>query len=467
MNSIRGLRSAPALACSALLTLSLLTPGCTSTELEVSDNRGGAGGSGETGGTAGTGGVGGTGGNCGTAGTGGIGGTGGTGGTGTEPGVPVLIDVARDGRRPDGDSWLGDISADGRFVAFYSEAGNLVAGDSNNDSDVFVYDATSKATERVSVTASGGQARGNSTAPRISADGRFVAFESTAPNLVPGDSNGMRDVFVFDRQTRQVERVSVSTAGAEGAGAGRLVALSGNGRFVAFHAESLDSVQGFFIRDRETAATEFVAASDDPQSPEAGEVRGAFSFDGRLLAFNSGNEYLLEFDGNDAWDVLIFDRTSRGFRAGGFTYTGATPRRGAALLSMSADGRYVVFSGEGSVVPDGEYDWGAYVSDLATGEVTPTGFEGGPLVVSSSGSGRILASGYLDSSLRLLDRSTGARRDIPVGVTDGPDRYVGLLGSLLSSDGRYIAYNIQGEAELDGIVHSPLRIFLVSTGWSE
>lgn len=88
------------------------------------------------------------------------------------------------------------ISADGRYVAFASDATNLVPGDTNGMRDVFVYDGQAKTTSRVSVTSAGGQARGASAAPGLSADGRYVLFSSSANNLVTGDTNGRRDVFV-------------------------------------------------------------------------------------------------------------------------------------------------------------------------------------------------------------------------------------------------------------------------------
>src|SRR5207249_6721018 len=106
------------------------------------------------------------------------------------------------------------LSADGRFVAFGSDATNLVAGDTNGTTDVFVHDRQTGTTERVSV-ASGGGTQGNGKSggffafPALSADGRFVAFQSDATNLVAGDTNGATDVFVHDRQTGTTEPASV------------------------------------------------------------------------------------------------------------------------------------------------------------------------------------------------------------------------------------------------------------------
>ena len=128
------------------------------------------------------------------------------------------------------------ISADGRFVAFFSDATNLVSGDTNVKSDIFVHDRQTGTTERVSVATGGGQATGGgSEYPAISADGRFVAFFSFATDLVSGDTNAAADIFVHDRQTGTTERVSVATCGGQATGGGSyFLAISADGRFVAF-----------------------------------------------------------------------------------------------------------------------------------------------------------------------------------------------------------------------------------------
>ena len=138
------------------------------------------------------------------------------------------------------------ISADGRFVAFWSQANNLVPGDTNNCADTFVHDLQTGATTRVSVDSFGAQGDSYSSGPSaISADGRYVAFMSRATNLVPNDTNFNDDVFVHDLQTGLTERVSVSSSGAEG----NLwsdcshTAISSNGRYVTFWSASTNWVE--------------------------------------------------------------------------------------------------------------------------------------------------------------------------------------------------------------------------------
>jgi len=130
-------------------------------------------------------------------------------------GTVARASVSSTGAEAKGDSFAPSISANGRVVAFESAAWNLVEGDHNDSADVFVHDRLTNATKRVSVNPGGGDANGTSFAPEVSADGRFVAFASVATNLVAGDDNGVMDVFVADLATGQVSRVSESLEGGE------------------------------------------------------------------------------------------------------------------------------------------------------------------------------------------------------------------------------------------------------------
>src|SRR5436309_3388656 len=158
-------------------------------------------------------------------------------------------------------------SADGRFVAFDSTASDLVAADTNGVSDVFVHDRQAGTTERVSVASGGTQANHASSCPALSADGRFVAFQSDATNLVAGDTNGATDVFVHDRQTGATERVSVASGGGtqgngNSGGFFAFPALSADGRLVALQSAATNLVPAdtngatdVFVHDRQTGTT--------------------------------------------------------------------------------------------------------------------------------------------------------------------------------------------------------------------
>jgi Tol biopolymer transport system component len=181
------------------------------------------------------------------------------------------VSVSSSGAQANGDSSTGNadseaISADGRFVVFQSNASNLVPGDTNKSSDVFVHDGLTGKTERASVSSSGKQANGSSGDPYISADGRFITFESNASNLVPGDTNKSWDVFVHDLRTGKTQRVSVGPDGKQAKGDTWSDGISADGNFVAFDSRATNLVPGdtngqgdLYLRDRLKKKTELMS----------------------------------------------------------------------------------------------------------------------------------------------------------------------------------------------------------------
>jgi Tol biopolymer transport system component len=212
------------------------------------------------------------------------------------------------GQQANSYSWGPMISADGRYVAFTSDASNLVAGDTNGQWDTFVHDRQTGKTERVSVNSAGRQAVGGYSAGQfyaaaISADGRYVAFSSTATNLVPGDTNGALDVFVRDRQTGQTERASVNSSGTGGNADSALVSISPDGRFVLFWSAASNLVSGnvsgtFFLHDRQTGATTSLFGQHGDYSTNL-FAAPSLSSDLRFVAFSSF-EALVKTDLNTA-----------------------------------------------------------------------------------------------------------------------------------------------------------------------
>ncbi|MCC6178287.1 MAG: PD40 domain-containing protein [Chloroflexi bacterium] len=233
------------------------------------------------------------------------------------------------------------LSADGRYVAFMSFATNLVAGDTNGLVDVFVRDRQMGTTERVSVASSGSQANNMSDAPALSADGRYVAFMSFATNLVAGDTNGMADVFVRDRQTGTTERVSVASSGSQANNMSDAPALSADGRFVAFTSSASNLVPGdthgmadIFVRDRQTGTTERVSVASSSSQANNMSADPTLSADGRFVAFKSWASNLVPGDTNDTNDVFVRDRL-------GSPNSGDTtrPSCGAPVIGTDAQNR--------------------------------------------------------------------------------------------------------------------------------
>ncbi|HVM11401.1 MAG TPA: hypothetical protein VM638_02840, partial [Actinomycetota bacterium] len=146
----------------------------------------------------------------------------------------VRASVAHDGTEANGSCSSPAISRDGRYVAWHSTATNLVPGDTNGLADIFVRDLVAGTTTRASVSAQGAQADGASTSAAISDDGRVVAFLSSATNLVAGDSNAFNDVFVRNMEDGSIQIATLSTEGTQGVTAVSQFELSGNGRHVVF-----------------------------------------------------------------------------------------------------------------------------------------------------------------------------------------------------------------------------------------
>jgi Tol biopolymer transport system component len=230
----------------------------------------------------------------------------------------IRASVGSSGAQGNGDSSLGSLSADGRYVVFSSTSSNLVAGDTNGLEDVFVRDLVAGTTTRVSLSSGGAQADGQSLSPSISPDGRYVAFWSDATNLVAGDTNGLFDVFVRDLQAGTTTRESVDSNGVQANGTSTRPSISRGGRYVVFVSDATNLVQGdtngvgdVFLRDRLTGQTTRVSVStagvqgDQFSSPYAAP---AVSADGRLVAFDSYAANLVSGDTNGVFDVFLRDR---------------------------------------------------------------------------------------------------------------------------------------------------------------
>jgi len=186
----------------------------------------------------------------------------------SQAGITTRVSVASDGTQASSGSSRPSISADGRYVAFASDASNLVSGDTNGQKDIFVFDRHTGQTTRVSMASDGTQANSISDWPSISADGRYVAFSSFASNLVLGDTNGRGDIFVHDRLTGETTRVSVASDGTQANGTSSWPSISADGRYVAFGSDATsfgntDFRTDIFVHDRQTKETARVSVASD------------------------------------------------------------------------------------------------------------------------------------------------------------------------------------------------------------
>jgi len=399
----------------------------------------------------------------------------------------LLLSVASDGTQGNDDSYSPSISSDGRFVAFHSDASNLVPEDTNGWPDVFLHDRLTGVTEMVSVASDGTHGDSTSKDPSISADGRFVAFWSYAGNLVPVDTNVLADVFVHDRQIGETTRVSVTSTGEQSCG--DHPSISADGRFVAFQSICTNLVphdnnywSDVFVHDRQTGITEIVSVDSDGIQGNDVSSSPVISADGRFVAFESTSDNLVPEDTNAAKDLFVHDRqtgsTERVSVASDGTQSDDSCGYSACSLSISADGRFVAFQSMASnLVPGDTNDWtDVFVHDRQTGETTRVsiginGTQGNdassnPLI---SADGRYVAFDSIASNLVpgdsvynydvfVHDRQTGVTTQVSVNI-DGVEGNGYSQNPKISANMQWIAFRSNASNLVPGDTNGCLDIF--------
>ncbi len=330
--------------------------------------------------------------------------------------ITFRVSVASDGTEGNGPSTFPRISADGAWVAFTSAADNLVAGDTNDDRDIFLYEMATKTTIRISVSSDGTEADDESGYAYVCADGSVVAFSSFATNLVPNDTNlnlGLgsygQDIFVWVRATGAVERVSVDSAGAEANNSSRWPCLSADGRYVCFGSEATNlvaddnnGVADIFVRDRTAATTERVSVGSGAAEGDDWSDYPSISADGRYVAFDTLAGNLVAGDDNYDWDVFVRDRTGGTTAWVSVSGTGIQgDHLNSGWPSISGDGRYVVFE--------------SFATDLVSGATNTQG--------------------------DVYVRDCAGRTTTRLSVTGAGGQGDGWSGTpLISADGRYVVF---------------------------
>jgi hypothetical protein len=345
-----------------------------------------------------------------------------------------LISVSSSGVQGNGLSGGSSLSSDARFVAFISDATNLVPGDTNGKRDVFVRDRLTKKTARASVSSSGVQGNKGSYYPAISANGRYVTFTSEATNLVKGDTNKAWDVFVRDLETGTTQRVSVSSTGAQGKGYSHTGSISSNGRYVAFWSSAsnlvpndTNKVQDVFVRDLSTKKTMRVSVSSGGGQGNGASVWAWITGDGHYIVFDSDATNLVAGDTNDIGDVFIRDLTTKATKRVSLTSTGAQTTSGGfntignsqGSRSLTQDGRYVAFTSHAyDLVPEDSGRFSdIFVRDLVAGvtsrsSVSSTGAEGDDFSFGAviSGDGSVVA--FTSAATNLAPNDTNEVWDV-------------------------------------------------------
>jgi uncharacterized repeat protein (TIGR01451 family) len=270
------------------------------------------------------------------------------------PGVTQRVSVSSDGAEGnDTSGFLSGpaISAGGRFVAFDSAATNLLAG-GNLPTNIFVHDRQTGSTEIASVSSSGRQGEGLSSSPDLSADGRFVAFDSDASNLTRGDRNNITDVFRHDRVTGETILVSLGSDGRQGAASSHAPAISADGHFIVFHANSplvpndTNDNTDVYLRDVQTGTTTLISVATDGSAGNGTSFIQDISGDGRVVAFVSSATNLIPDDVVDNEpNVYVRDLNTNTTELASVGSDGTRANVGFFdNPAISADGRFVAFS---------------------------------------------------------------------------------------------------------------------------
>lgn len=265
-------------------------------------------------------------------------------------GALELVSVSSAGVQGNSMSIQGSLSADGRFVAFTSWSSNLAPEDTDGYPDVFVHDRLMRTTELVSISSIGAKGNGPSGHPCVSQDGRFVVFHSSASNLVPADTNGRLDVFLRDRETGQTERLSVSPDGPEGNHESRDPCISGDGRYVSFYSHAGNLLPGdnglapdVFLLDRDSGTLERITDAPGGVAGNGGSGNAYLTHNGRYVVYNSSSTNLVPGKTTELWDIFVYDRMSGTTERVSLSAAGLEGDGSSVAGSIAEDGRFVAF----------------------------------------------------------------------------------------------------------------------------
>ncbi|MEV0388938.1 S8 family serine peptidase [Nonomuraea sp. NPDC050643] len=344
--------------------------------------------------------------------------------------VTKRISVPSGGGQGDAFSLSPTISQDGRFAGFNSGATNLVPGDTNGQTDAFVHDRQSGTTEMVSVSPAGVPGDGLSGSPRLSADGRYAVFVSDAADLVPGDTNERTDVFLRDRRTGTTERVSIGQDGSQADGHSREATISADGRYVAFQSDAAGLVPGdgngvidVFVRDRETGTVKRVTGP----YPETESSAPVISADGTAVAFGNGV---------GLGELYVHDLATGRSDLVSVTTDGRPANAMSFAPSLSGDGDKVAFYSDSGLLVAGDANGrnDVFVRDVAAGTTTRVsaglqGEEGDGYsdLPSISDDGRYLV--FESTSANLVEGDTNRRSDVFAhDLVAGPEALFAVAG---------------------------------------
>jgi Tol biopolymer transport system component len=408
------------------------------------------------------------------------------------------VSVMSSGQERFKDSYSPQISKSGRWVAFESEA-KLVPFDTNGFRDIYLRDRQTGKTTLVSVAAGGGASVGSSVNPSMTPDGRYIAFETFADDVVPGDDNDNEDIVVRDMVTGTTELASLTSDGSQTVGANNwstTPSISEDGRYVAFVSVSpyfvpgdYDGTADVFVRDRQAGTTDIVSLTSTGGFSQGGENFGpaSISADGRFVAFYSRATNLVANDTNDTTDVFLRDRSLQTTVRASVGPGGVQANGGSGQPALSGNGKFLAFqSGATNLLgsPTDSSLGDIYVRDLAAGtnelaSVTTTGTGAGSCAFPAmSHSGRFVVFESLASTLVPSDTNLGfdvfvrdvvsdttRRVSVSTGGVEGNSSSGVRSVSAISSNGQHVAFDSRASNLVPNDKNGVLDVF-VRLNWA-
>jgi len=380
--------------------------------------------------------------------------------------VTTRVSVASDGTQSNGNSILSDISADGRYVVYPSEATNLVSNDTNGKKDIFWHDTKTGETKIVSIAGDGTQGDGDSDDPEISGDGRYVVYQSSATNLVSGDTNGCIDVFMYDMQNGTTTRVSIASDGTQGDGLSCAPTISSDGRYVVYTSMAKNIVSGIttttwrvYMYDTQTATAQLLSKADDGTLANAPSMHSSISGDGHYVAFMSQATNLISGDTNAKPDIYVYNTQTATVARVSVASNGAQGDSDSTLPQISDDGNFVVFQSSATNLASGDTNgcMDVFEHNMQTGittrvSVASDGTQGnaysGPADVSGDGkyvvfwseaSNFVAGDTYGTYDEFVYDMQTGSTRRVSE-TSDGTPANGEVDNPVISSNGKYVSY---------------------------
>ncbi len=406
------------------------------------------------------------------------------------------VSVSSSGAQANNSSYVPTVSADGRYSVFSSGASNLVAGDTavcdpsgsgrHNCNDIFIHDNTTGETTRISQALGGAQPNGDSTFPSISADGRFVLFESKASNLVPNDTNASSDIFLFDRTTSQITRVSVGSNGEQVAGSSAYAHMTPDARFITFVTAANNLIPGnssfkfnVYLYDRAAGTTTYVSHGQGGALANGHSSAASISADGEYLVFASNADNLVADDTNGMNDVFLYRRSTNTIaRIASLGTTGLNLSDNCAVIS--ADGSTIALASIAALLPaDTNNQYDIYTYARQTGQLTLVSLAdngmpstGGAAMPQISADGTQVA--FVSAANNLVDGDSDNRADVFLytqasgnlkritKTIDGAPLTSDVVTMALSANGRYIVYQTSASNVVANDTNNAYDIFLYS-----